>query len=224
MILHRFFGISGAAIRHLKLHYIGLALPAIEIAAGLGLLFLRRKLVPAVILMGMHGFIIILLSGVGINYNSIVLPWNFAMVLFLYFFYMKEPYKFAFPDVINRTNAIVFLMWGIMPALSFIGYWDKMLSSSLYSGNAKRLDICIENTDGAKQLSPYFSNSDKRNNCTGARKLSLSHWSNTEMGVMPYPEEWYFKKLKAKYEKMYPGTQASFIMYAYPYSNKVELE
>jgi hypothetical protein len=224
MILHRFFGISGAAIRHLKLHYIGLALPVIETAAGLGLLFLRRKFVPAVILIGMHVFIIILLSGAGINYNSIVLPWNFAMVLFLYFFYMKEPYNFAFPDVINRTNAIVFLMWGIMPAFSFIGYWDKMLSSSLYSGNAKRLDICIENTDGAKQLSPYFSNSDKRNNCTGARKLSLSHWSNTEMGVMPYPEEWYFKKLKAKYEKMYPGTQASFIMYAYPYSNKVELE
>jgi hypothetical protein len=224
MILHKFFGMPGGAIRHLKLHYIGLALPLIEIATGLGLLFLKRKLVPAVILIGMHGFIIILLSGVGINYNSIVLPWNFAMVFFLYFFYLKEPYQFAFRDMINKPNAIILLMWGIMPALSFIGYWDKMLSSSLYSGNAKHLDICIKSTKDAKQLRPYFSDSDKRNNCNGAAKISLSHWASAETGILPYPEEWYFKKLKAKYEKMYAGTGATFIIYAYPYADNVKLE
>jgi hypothetical protein len=224
MILHKFFGMPGATIRYLKLHYIGLAIPIIETAAGLALLFLRRKIVPAVILISMHVFIIILLSGVGISYNSIVLPWNFAMVFFLYFFYLKEPYQFAFRDVINKPNAVVFLMWGIMPALSFIGYWDKMLSSSLYSGNAKRLDICIKNTESAKQLHPYFSDNDKRNNCNGAAKISLNHWASAETGVLPYPEEWYYKKLKAKYEKLYPGTEPRFVMFTYPYSNNVELK
>jgi len=224
MMLQQFFGLSKATIAHYKLHYTGLAIPLIETAAGLGLLFVKRKAVPALVLIAMHIFIIIMLSGVGINYNSIVLPWNFAMLLSLYFFYYKEHYQFSFPDVIKGRNTVVFLMWGILPALSFAGYWDTTLSSSLYSGVSKRMDICIKNPDAAKPLKKYFSATDKNNNCNGEARLPLNNWSIKETHVLPHHEAWYFERFKTRFEKMYPGTGATFVIYAYPFKEKTVLK
>jgi len=34
--------------------------------------------------------------------------------------------------------------------------------------------------------------------------------------MLPYPADWYFKKFKAKFEKMYPGTEAQFVTIAFP--------
>ena len=42
--------------------------------------------------------------------------------------------------------------------------------------------------------------------------------------MLPYPADWYFKKFKAKFEKMYPGTKAQFVTIAYPYKERETLE
>ena len=224
MMLHRFMGLSRVTITHLKLHHIGLALPVIEAAAGLALLFTKKKFIPAVTLMGMHIFIIILLSGIGLNYNSIVLPWNFAMLLILYFFYYKEPYQFSLASIPMGKNAIVFLAWGILPALSFTGRWDNMLSSSLYSGNGWQMDICIKNPEDAKPLKEYFAKNDRKHICNGEARLPINKWSTNETGVQPYHEYWYYKRFKTEFEKKYPNIDATFIVYRYPYKEREILE
>jgi len=224
LMLKKFFGVSNATIVFYKLHYAGLALAVIEAALGVGLLVMKNKKLPASLLIVMHVFIIIMLGKTGLNHNKIILPWNAAMICFLYFYYCKEHYRFSFTVIANPKNAVILLFWGIMPALSFIGYWDAFLSSSLYSGNSKQLHICIKNTEAVQSLSPYFSKIDRRNLCNGQVKISMYEWTYTETSMLPYPADWYFKKFKAKFEKMYPGTEGQFVTIAYPYKERETLE
>ena len=222
LILNRFLGLPGALIK--KLHYAGLIVPLIEVVAGLSLLFVKKKLVPVIVLTVMHVFIIILLCKVDINYNSIVLPWNFAILMMLWFYYYQEPYQFLFTDIIKQKNIVVLSLWGIAPVLSFIGYWDVYLSSSLYSGDTKYMDICIENTAVVTPLRVYFSNDDRRNICTGQVRLPLYRWARDETGILPYPEDWYYKKFAKEFKKMYPDTDATLTIYSYPFKERRQID
>lgn len=224
LMLKRFLGLHNTTIIFYKLHYAGLALAVIEAALGLGMLVMKNKKLPAALLIIMHAFIIIMLGKTGVNHNKIILPWNAAMIFFLHFFYYKENYQFSFSAIVNRQNAIVLLFWGLMPALSFAGYWDLFLSSSLYSGNSKQIQICIKNKASVKVLSPYFSKTDKYNTCNGEAKISMYQWTYEETNMLPYPAEWYFKKFKTKFKSMYPETDAEFIITQYPYKENIKLE
>ena len=72
------------------LHYCGYALPMVECAGGIGLLFTATKKIAAILLIAMHGFILLLLGPLGIGYNVIVWPWNIAMIFYLYHLFIKN--------------------------------------------------------------------------------------------------------------------------------------
>jgi len=220
MILQEFLGVSAAKIMQFKLHYLGLAIPVIEALGGLGMLFVKRKLLPVSVLIAMHIFIIALLLSRGVAYVSVIPQWNTAMILFLLLFYYRESYQFTFSSIYAKKNKLVFLFWGVLPALSFVGLWDNYLSSSVYTGNMKHMDVCISNIAPVAQMQPYFVKKDRRNLCDGNARLKLYEWAIKETRVLPYPEDWYFKRFKAKYERMYPGTNATFIVYKYPFKDR----
>ncbi|MCW4470785.1 hypothetical protein OGH69_17565 [Flavobacterium sp. MFBS3-15] len=222
MILKGLFRMSGATIAEWKLHYPGLALPLIETLGGVALLTFRNKSMPIFLLIAMHVLIILMLCGVGISYNRIVLPWNVAMILFLVVFYRNQNTPFSIHLLLKGPNMAFILFWGLLPALSFAGYWEKKLSSSLYSGTTKFMDICIQNPEAVPQLQNYFNNPSR--NCDGNSRLKLQNWCSGETHLLPYSEIWYYRKFKKKWEKMYPGADATFKVYQYPYKKVAEIE
>jgi len=224
VLLSKLFMVSGNNIRYFKLHYIGLAIPAIEIAAGLGLLFIKKKLLPTIALITMHVFILILMIRLHVNFLSIIPQWNIAMIFFLGCYYYRDNFQFSFPSLFRGTNKLVFLCWGILPALSFTGHWDKFLSSSMYSGTMKYMAVCVKNTSPAPQLKPYFAAKNSHNICNGAARINVYGWALKDTGVLPYPEYWYYKRFKTSFKKLYPGINADFIVYKYPFKERVILE
>jgi hypothetical protein len=127
------------------------AVPVIEATIGLGLLT-RRFRKPAVIgTLLMHGFILLCVGPWGANWNSVIWPWNVAMVLFTFILFWQPADNPSLLEVllpwrrlseVNLTlglafRALVVALFALMPVLSFFGLWDSYLSASLYSGNIK---------------------------------------------------------------------------------------
>ncbi len=46
-----------------------------------------------------------------------------------------------------RINYIVLILFGLMPTLNFIGYWDDYLSGVLYSGSNDRVVFYMDTID-----------------------------------------------------------------------------
>lgn len=224
IILRNFIGLSTTTISNVKLHYAGLLLPILEISLGFALLLLKNKKLPALLLISMHILLLLLLGPLGVNHNSVVWPWNICMILLLYLLFIKETkVGYSLIELGKKSNLIVLLFWGILPLLSFVGYWQQYFSSNLYSGNTFKMDICFEDKKAAKQFFEYLSKG-KNRVCNGKARLSVLHWAYTEMNVTAYPEVWYYKRFKKQYEKQYGADNANFIVYRYPYNNIKEVE
>lgn len=216
MILHRFFGFEHYQIQNTLLHYAGLSLGLIEVISGFGLLFLKRKKIFAWLIIGMHIFILLLISPTGVNYNPIVWPWNIAMILFLYILFINgKSAEISFKNLINGYNKIPFVIIGILPFFCLLGYYDNFLSFNLYSGGLKQLDICIGNEDSAKKYQPYFSK--KMTFCTTGKVINVNGWGLKEMNIIVYPEERVFLDIIKKWKKANPYANATFYIYEYPY-------
>lgn len=222
MILRGFFGLSGKTITGCKLHYAGLLLPAIETGVGLALLFFRNKKLPAILLIAMHILLLVFLGPFGINYNPIVWPWNVAMILLLYLLFIKKVSLFP-TSLLPKQNILILLFWGILPIFSFFGLWENNFSSALYSGKTKNLVICFEDQDDAAKF-PSGLKLDKYNICKGGELLHLQKWAYNELGLPPYPEAWYYRKVAEKWRMQNPDTPVRFYIYSYPYKQFEEIE
>ena len=222
-ILKRFFKIP-AWLYHVKLiHYSGYLLPAIESLAGLGLLFSKTKKVSAIILVAMHIFILLLIGPLGLHYNKIVWPWNIAMIIYLYFLFIK---KDTAPSqniaLLNKSNKIILLCWTILPALNFIGLWDNYLSWCIYSYNLPLMAICIKDSATATQFHSYLNKKDSLNICDSNALLNIQNWALKEMNVPAYPEERVYKKIEEHWKKSFPLSNVSFVIYYFPFKGVLQ--
>ena len=222
-ILNDFFGMQHKTIARFQLHYIGLIIPLTEIIAGFLLMTNNYKKSAAIVLIATHIAILILLGPAGANYNSVVWPWNIAMMLLLYLLIFRAGGTFRLRHLKSIPNAILILFWGVVPILSFAGYWDNYLSSSLYSGNLKNITICMDSVECNSKLQPYIEEGGKAGMCTGNYKIKVYDWAMDEINVPPYPEGWYYKKFMHHFKEDIQE-DANFIMYSYPYKYTTKLE
>jgi len=213
MILHLFLKIPVLTATQHWLYYSGCIVGLMELAAGTGLLFLKTRKIAASILILMHLFILLLLGPLGLWYNKIVWPWNVGMILYLYIIFLKKaPVIIPFKSVFSGWNIPVFIFWGVLPALNFVGCWDNYLSSGIYSGKLPRMLICIKDTSKCKPLQK-FCRKDLLNTCNGEAVMDLQYWAMAETNVAPYPEIRVYKKIQWKLEKQYAGAGLSFVYF-----------
>lgn len=216
MILERLFGFEQHQVRSLWVHYSGLLLGIFEVAAGIGLLFFRRKIIFSAILIGMHIFILILITPTGLNYNPIVWPWNIVMVFIIIVLFCTENHvSISLRNLVSGFNKIPFVFLGILPLFSMIGLYDNFLSFNLYSGSLKQLDICIGNKEAAATYKPYFTH--RRTCCDTKEVINTNLWSLKEMNIVVYPEERVFHDIIEKFKLKNPDAEATFCIYQYPY-------
>ncbi|HET6978355.1 MAG TPA: hypothetical protein VFI24_18635 [Pyrinomonadaceae bacterium] len=154
-----------------------------ESLIGIGLLFSRTRRIAVVVACVMHTIILITL--VHARLNTIVWPWNVAMMaITVIIFYRGDetPFKSLRRDYLPKA---ALLICGLLPALSFVGWWDLYLSGALYSGKSPVAVIRISDT-----LRDRLSASARETIFKSSRSelmLPLFEWSSAELNVPPYP-------------------------------------
>jgi hypothetical protein len=154
-----------------------------ETAIGLGLLG-RRTRKPAVVgAILMHAFILFVIGPFGHDFNSVVWPWNVAMVAFVLVLFWRPPDDPSSIAILRPRSSVfhatTFILFAFMPVFNFFGLWDSYLSSSLYSGRTEKGYVWT--LDGGV-----------------LRAKNIDHVALDEMNLPSYPEERVYKKVFAK--------------------------
>lgn len=166
---------------------LGILIPFVEIALGLGLLFPKLQKFSAVGIIAMHSAILLSLGPLGQNHNSVVWPWNVCMILTVAWlvFGQKltwEPKYWRCPCVATALG-----LFFSLPVLSLVGWWPSYLSMSLYSGNTTKASIVFDQQLFAnipQQLqSLALAGQDSK------KKIPLVDWSFTTLNIPPFPEQ-----------------------------------
>lgn len=225
IVLYRLLHLPYNVITDPYIHYSGLLLSIIEILIGVGFIFFRNKWFFGLLAIILHLMIILIFGPTGINYNTIILPWNIAMIVMIgVVFYKKEHLNFTFDFFKNKLNAIIFLLVGLLPILNFFDKWDSYLSFNLYSGNTKTLVICSDDAHEYPELKQYQSKTKNSNFCNNTFLINTQIWALDELKVPVYPEERIYKKIQHSFNQKYPNVKNTFVYYVYPYENKNIIE
>lgn len=162
-----------------------------ESLIGAGLLPRKTRRVAVVLACFMHS--IILCTFVFSRLNSVVWPWNIAMMAITIILFRRDdetPFKYL---VLRRRDGAAvdylpkaaLLICGLLPALSFIG-WDLYLSGALYSGKSPVGVLRI--SDSLRDRLPAQARDLTFRTNRGELVLPFYEWSLAELNVPPYPE------------------------------------
>jgi hypothetical protein len=175
----------------------GYAAPFIEMAGAIGLLTRKFRAPAIATLIAMHAFILLAIGPFGRNFNTVVWPWNIAMIVFLLLLYRRSDARAREilwgPTAFHR---LVFALFAVAPALSFFNLWDSYLSAALYSGNKNQGAIYM--TDAVADHLPDEVNQDVSEEADNLDKLLVNDWSFDELNVPAYPETRIFKSAARK--------------------------
>ena len=215
MILIKFLGLNFNQINNTYIHFAGLFLGLIEVLSAIGCLFFKNKKIFALLLVGMHLFILVLVSPIGVNYNSIILPWNVLLIILILIVFYNNDSKVSFSNLIIGFNKIPFILLGILPFFCFLGLYDNFFSFNLYSGSLKYFRICVDENKISPKYKPYFDNI--KSNCGTKKVISGNDWSLKELNVVIYPEVRFYKGIIKKWKEKNPDSDAQFFIYQYPF-------
>jgi uncharacterized membrane protein YphA (DoxX/SURF4 family) len=243
MILTAYFKTPTAVVQNTVVHLCGYLLGATEALAGIGLLFRPTRKVAAIFLALMHVFILLVVGPLGLRYNISIWPWNVAMIGYLALFLSRKSKVESLKSKVESRKSgtptespnillvsfraplslIALIIWGILPALNYIGLWDNYLSASLYSGKIPFMAVCIDDTTAVRPLKPYLSKTDTLHLCNGQALLNVTAWAMKEMKAPPYPELRVYRQIKAAMVRQYPGAVNSYWVYYYPEARRIPL-
>ena len=178
----------------MNLQKFGYIIPVFETLIGIALLFPASRKWGVVSAMMTHFIILLYLGPFGIQHNSIVYPWNLAMIVIvpIVFFKNQAPLDLSSFKMLHWLAAA--LVW-VMPLFSFIDLWDHYLSFSFYSGRPQEHYISIETVESEKLGDIYKSYYIDLEGLTGGYVIDINKWAMKEMNVPFYPEKRVFEKL-----------------------------
>ena len=160
--------------------------PLVEISVGLGLLSRRYRNLS--VTLALIGHLVIFLLFVPTRRNTVIWPWNLAMLSFVLILFWREAGTSSGEILLGRRHAFhlaILILCGLMPAFSFFGLWDSYLSSTLYSGNISQGSLSLSD-EVRGRLPPQIQSVVQPD--TPGNFLSIHRWSYFELNVPPYPE------------------------------------
>lgn len=184
---------------------LGYLIPFFEILTGLLLIYFKTRKAGFFLLLFSHLFILYYLSPLGINFNSVVWPWNASMILFgSILFYNNTDLVINF-DIIKK-NILLYIFFGfvcvLMPLLGIKKKWDHYLSFNIYSGNPNELALIIpENVNKIPiKLSEYIVDGVLVNE---NKVLNLNRWCMFELNVPIPPQQRIYTNLAQQVSTKY---------------------
>ncbi len=194
--------VSGIELANPNWKKLGYAIPCIEIFIGLALLIPKLRKIGIYGAASMHILVLFYLSPIVLHHNSVVYPWNVAMIIFVFLLFKNDDESFINSIHELRKHFLLFgtvaLVW-IFPVLNFFGCWDHYLSFSLYSGKPSRFYIAVEKTELQKidkRLENYFV---QIPGMQGGQLIDVDKWAFSELNVPFYPEVRSFKRLSGNF-------------------------
>jgi uncharacterized membrane protein YphA (DoxX/SURF4 family) len=171
---------------------VAVAIAIWEALIGVGLLLRRTRRVAVVMACLMHS--IILLAFVLSRRNTVVWPWNLAlMAITVILFWRSEEKSFEHlirppsdGPAVDYLPKAAMLICGVLPALSFIGLWDLYLSGALYTGKTPVAVMRI--SESLRDQLPGTTRGTTFRTNSGELILPFYEWSLADLNVPPYPE------------------------------------
>ncbi|UZT97034.1 hypothetical protein ODZ84_17780 [Chryseobacterium fluminis] len=218
MVLVDFLGISMDVILKYKLFFIGLIIPFVEIALALLLLVpkLRKKVSYFLILM--HLSILIFIGPFGLQYNTVIWPWNLAMICILLIVY-AEPFEPAKTKMFTY-HLYWLILWFVLPFFSLSGGWYQYLSFNLYSGKGDKMYICI--SGNPRELRPFLD-AGTHNICKTEYSVNLHNWALKEIKSVPVPEIEIYEKIAVYLKHKYSAGNLKIMLYNHRTQKRTEL-
>ncbi len=168
----------------------------VECAIGFGLLVWPLRLVAVVGALAMHALILFCLGPWGHAWNTIVWPWNLAMMVLVVVLFARtrpvKPWQIVWPRR-SLVAPVTLVLFGIMPLFNFFECWDSYLSGALYSSNTPDARFLISQEVFDHLSAEAREHAQRREvgpedidpDCP--YELDLVSWSMAEMNVPPYP-------------------------------------
>ena len=193
-------GIDPAALP--RVMFAGGVLAAVgEAALGLALLWPRTRRPAVVGLTLMHVYIMLYLTHSGLAGNTVVWPWNVAVVASLWLLFwprgagarldgfirawwrgLRRRVTEAPPRPLRLLWAGVIVLFGVLPALSFAQAWPASLSFQLYASKQRGVRIYYR-PDQRAAIPPAALRGERR-----PGEIDLHRWAMREMNVVPVME------------------------------------
>jgi hypothetical protein len=169
----------------------------LECAVGLGLLVWPLRQVAVVGAVVMHLLVLFSLGPWGHAWNTVVWPWNVAMMVFVVVLFGRtgqvQPWHILWPRrcLVARVALVLF---GVMPLFNFFEWWDSYLSAALYSGNTPSARVYISQ-EVYDRLPPEVRTAyvtlrvDATLDDPCPYEVDIFNWAMEEMNVPNYPAE-----------------------------------
>jgi len=179
--------------------------PLLEIAVALGLVAPRTRRAAVMGAVATHVVVLGLLGPLAHVTNAVVWPWNAALAALVALLFWTDAQPASRVLVPRRAgpHAVALALFGVLPALSFGGYWDAYLSGALYSGNVKAAALSV--SDAVTAGLPDAARRHVVKNRSGASVLDVWEWSMDELGVPSYPEDRVFRAVARRVCRGAPG-------------------
>lgn len=196
-------GLTGHEINMFK--EAGYMVPLAELAIAMGLLFKKFQKAAVLLAFLTHILIILVVSPLGSNINYIIIPWNLAMMAYLYLCFLKSPGTVSIVNFWKHSSyklkpILVFLVI-TLPVLGFFNKWDYYLSFNLYSGKGSVYQIMISK-DQLNKLPYNFENALMPGSAPeGSSIIDLYTWSVNELNVPLPPQKRLFSKIANEFCK-----------------------
>ncbi len=200
------------------------ALPALGIfaaflEAGLGIGLLTRKFrnISLVGILCLHVFILFMLGPFWHDHNSVVWPWNIALMAFaVILFWRTQEGSFGELLAMKKTLAlaVIAVLFWVMPFFSFFGMWDSYLSWALYSGNTSSATLYLNKS--AAQAIPREIEQYVEWDAGGTARISLLSWSFRELNVPSYPAERVYRSVAKHLCNSIDGSDISLVIFGKP--------
>lgn len=184
-----------------SLKSLGYCIPILEIVISIFLYLPKLRNIGFYLVVLSHIFILLYLSPLGIDNNSVVYPWNVAMIVIVFLLFYRTTDKLETLKMIKldlRTVPILFLIY-FLPVLNFFGLWDNYLSFSLYSNKTDNYYIVIAENQLDKldkRLIQYYLPVE---GLKGGQIIDVERWSSKELNVPFYPERRTFRKVAKQF-------------------------
>jgi hypothetical protein len=172
----------------------GVVVPLAEMAIGLALLTRRLRNAAVAAAVATHLFILLAVGPFGHVTNIVIWPWNVAMIALVILLFWRQPDVGPLDIVVPRrpgAHAVVVVLFGLLPALSFVGWWDAYLSSALYSGNIKAAVVAM--SDSVRNRLPPAVQRHLTRERGQVNVLDFWEWSVAELNAPSYPEDRVFR-------------------------------
>ncbi len=170
--------------------------PAIEVLAGLGLLFKKTRRVSTVILISIHLLLLWKLGPFKASWNLIVWPWNLIMIAVLLFMNLKpiNPRNILASSKIALIPLLVFFF--LIPSFSLtMPGWSNM-GFQLYSGDVLFAELILPKKIDLPESRDRSPKSDEI-------AINLQTFSLRRRQIAVNAEPWVYKKIQQNFENHY---------------------